>query len=174
MAMMSAIFSFSQLFTILPVWKRINQLRIQLSFIEISSHPSNKLLQHLQEAKALQHVISHAGNLTCPLYQCFQQAGSARPAFTVHSREASEVLCFDMCQTRAIHLVDEAFRFHIADVVKESHSPFTPSCFHRRQGGPICQPTNEKAQGSQNIITGIVHEVPQTQGSCCCRSPMHG
>ena len=128
--MMSAIFSFSQLFTILPVWKRINQLRIQLSFIEISSHPSNKLLQHLQEAKALQHVIPHAGNLTCPLYQCFQQAGSARPAFTVHSREVNEAPCFDMpshdlpggSQTLALHSVGEASRFQIADVDKESHS----------------------------------------------------
>ena len=118
MAMMSPSFSFSQLFTALPAWW-VGQFRI-----------SNKLLQHLQEAKGLQHVCSHAGNLTYPLCQCFQQAESARPAFIVHIREVNEAPCFDMpshdfpggSQTLTLHSVDEAARFHIADVDEESHA----------------------------------------------------
>ena len=33
-------------------------------------------------------------------------------------------------QTRAIHVVDEASRLHIADVVKEKHSPFDSQGIH--------------------------------------------
>ena len=75
-------------------------------------------------------------------------------------------------QTLATHLVDEASRFPIADVVKDSHSPFdsqriSPVAFTGVKEGPLASPS-ERAQGSQVTPgTRIIHNPAITQKGAC-------
>ena len=69
-------------------------------------------------------------------------------------------------------MVDEASRFPIADVVKDSHSPFdsqriSPVAFAGVKEGPFASPS-EKAHGSQIMPgTRIIHNPAITQKGAC-------
>ena len=90
-------------------------------------HPSNKLLQRiLRGAGATQEVIREAGNLECPLCTIFKPTTPARPGSVMHAKEFNETLCMDLSytdistneQALILHFVDEASRYHVADVIK--------------------------------------------------------
>ena len=90
-------------------------------------HPSNKLLQCiLREAGATPEVIKEAGELECPLCAKFRSTVPARPGSVMHAKEFNETLCMDVsytdiCDTEQaliLHVVDEASRYHVADVIK--------------------------------------------------------
>ena len=104
--------------------------RIQRHLVTVHrnlGHLSNKLAQQaFRDAEAPQFVIQAAGSLRCSICGRLKQIRPARPAAAIHAREFNQTLCIDFARHNlhdgvvclAMHMVDEASRFHIAEVFR--------------------------------------------------------
>ena len=95
---------------------------------------SNRLLiQILTEAEAPKGVIEMARDLECSICERTKKIAPSRPANPLRAREVGEALALDFSyhvssdnqRLMALNLIDEAAKFHVAKVVRQSKTART-------------------------------------------------